>query len=406
MRVGINCLRIFPEYKGGTNSFTLGLLDGFARVGSAYEFKIFVTSWNREMFDRFDELANFEVIEIDESEHGLLRAIHRRLPLQLKARLPLDAPSALTSRHVDVLAREVDVVYVPYVPPPRLFPFSSVPTAYSIHDIQQVHFPEFFTAEELVEREAAFTKCVDHAAAIQASSRYMARDFCDYFAKLDESNVVVIPEGVDIDLFSRRRPDNDVVARYRLPDSFLFTPAQLWPHKNHVTILKALVRLRDRGLVVPWVLTGAKYGASDSIFEFIAANGLEDQVSHLGLVPLEDVIALHQRARFLVTASLYESSSIPILEAAAAGTPIIAGRIPPHEEMAEHLEMRLFTPSDDGELADLLEEAWADQDISRSQVEANRVGIKRYSWDNAALMYLDLFERLGSREPALAWGRG
>jgi hypothetical protein len=33
------------------------------------------------------------------------------------------------------------------------------------------------------------------------------------------------------------------------------------------------------------------------------------------------------------------------------------------------------------------------------------VGIKRYSWDNAALMYLDLFERLGSREPALAGER-
>jgi glycosyltransferase involved in cell wall biosynthesis len=288
------------------------------------------------------------------------------------------------------------VMYVPYVPPPRLFPFPDVPTVYSIHDIQQVHFPEFFTPEEHAVREASFAKCVDHATVIQASSRSMARDFCDHFVKLNESNVEVIPEGVDIELFSRD-PKRDVSERYGLPDSFLFTPAQLWHHKNHVTILKALRRLRDRGIALPWVLTGAEYNAAEAIFEFVRENGLDDQVFYLGVVPFEDVIALHHRARLLVTASLYESSSLPVLEAAAAGTPVVAGAIPPHEEMAEHLEMRLFAPLDDEELAAVLEEAWADEATRRAQAEANRDGVQRYSWDNAALMYVQLFERLEER---------
>jgi glycosyltransferase involved in cell wall biosynthesis len=216
----------------------------------------------------------------------------------------------------------------------------------------------------------------------------------------------VIPEGVDIDLFARSRADNDVVARYELPPSFLFTPAQLWHHKNHLTTLRALKRLKDRGLTMPLVLTGAEYTAAKGIFDFIRENGLEDQVFYLGVVPFDDIIALHQRARFLVTASLYESSSIPILEAAAAGTPIIAGRIPPHEEMAEHLEMRLFTPRDEEDLARVLEEAWPDEETSRAQVAANRVGVQHYSWDNAAQMYLRLFERLRTRESVLAGERG
>ena len=126
---------------------------------------------------------------------------------------------------------------------------------------------------------------------------------------------------------------------------------------------------------------------------------------YLGVVPFEDVIALHHSARLLVTASLYESSSLPVLEAAAAGTPIVAGRIPPHEEMAEHLEMRLFDPTDDEELAAVLEEAWADEETSTEQVAANREGVQRYSWDNAALMYLQLFERLQARESVLAGAR-
>jgi glycosyltransferase involved in cell wall biosynthesis len=402
VRVGFNCLRIYPSYMGGTNSFTLGLLDGFARVGTEHELKVFVTPWNREMFNRFGSIPNFELVEVDESERRLLRGFHRFLPVAVKNRLPVEAPNrVLNSRVADLLAAAVDVMYVPYVPPPRLFPFPDIPTVYSIHDIQQVHFPEFFTAEEHAVREASFAKCVDHATMIQASSRSMARDFCDHFAKLNESNVEVIPEGVDIELFSRD-PENDVIGRYGLPESLLFTPAQLWHHKNHVTILKALRRLRDRGLVLPWVLTGAEYNAAEGIFEFVREHGLDDQVFYLGVVPFEDVIALHHRARLLVTASLYESSSLPVLEAAAAGTPIVAGGIAPHEEMAEHLEMRLFAPTDDEELATVLEEAWADEETNKAQAEANRGLVQRYSWDNAALMYLQLFERLQARETVLA----
>lgn len=405
MRIGVNCLRTYPSYKGGITSFTFGLLDGFVRVGEGHEFKVFVASWNREHFEKYEAVPHFQVIEIDEADHRWLRALHRRLPLPFKQRLPRAAPNRVLNSRYAVLDREADIIYVPYAPPPRLFPFTDVPTVYSIHDIQHVHYPEFFTRDELVEREAVFAKCVAHATVIQASSRFMRDDFCQHFAKLNESNVEVIPEGVDIELFSRPQSDDDVVARYHLPDSFLFTPAQLWKHKNHITTLNALKRLKDRGVVLPWVLTGAEYSAAEGIFDFIAQHGLERQVFHLGAVPFEDVISLYHHARFLVSASLFESSSLPILEAAAAGTPIIAGNIPPHEEMAEHLQMHRFAPTDDAELADVLEEAWVDDAGCEAQIAANRLGVQRYSWDNAALMYLELFERLGTRESVFAGGR-
>jgi glycosyltransferase involved in cell wall biosynthesis len=401
MRIGVNCLHIYPEYTGGVNSFTFGLLDGFARVGAPHELKIFVRPWNAYAFESYGTVPHFRVIEIGEPKDRWFHAFHRRLPWQLRRRVGVPA---LTRPFEAVSEREADVLYVPYVPPSH-YPYPDLPTVYSIHDIQQVHYPEFFTSEELRERELAFGNCVEHAAAIQASSRYMRDDFCEHFAKLNETNVEVIPEGVDVDLFAQRRPDGDVESRYPLPPAFLFTPAQLWPHKNHLTILRALKRLKDRGVVLPWVLTGAEYTAAPQIFDFVAENGLEDQVSYLGVVPYEDIVELHQKARLLVTASIYESSSIPILEAAAAGTPIVAGRIPPHEEFAEHLELRLFSPADDEELAGVLEDAWTDEETNEAQVAANRVGVRHYSWDNAARMYIDLFERLHSRESALAGGR-
>jgi glycosyltransferase involved in cell wall biosynthesis len=404
VRVGINCLRIYPGYKGGVNSFTFGLLDGFSRVGERHEFSLFVTPWNRELFEVYGRVANFDIVEIDESDHSLLRAVHDRIPLRIRRRLPRGAPGIYGSQYAELMERAADVFYVPYVPPPRLFPFPDAPTVYSIHDLQHVHYPEFFTAEELVEREAAFTRCVAHATVVQASSRSMCRDFCDHFPKLDESNVEVIPEGVDVELFSS---ENGVAvrAKYRLPETFAFTPAQLWPHKNHLTTLRALARLKERGTVVPLVLTGAEYDGAKGVFDFIDRHGLGGQVSYLRVVPWEDIVALHQQASLLVTASLFESSSLPILEAAAAGTPIVASRIAAHKEMAERLEMRLFEPLDDAELADVLAEAWLDEQTNAAQVAANREGVRGYSWESAATRYLRLFERLETRDSLLVGGR-
>lgn len=394
VRIGIHCLCTNPDYAGGTNSFTFGLLDGFARLGAPHDFKIFVTPWNKHLFERYRDVAGFEVIEVDEADRSVLRRIERRLPPRLGRFVPRRSPATVRrARHAQAIEREADVLYVPYVSPADYFPFPDVPAVFSIHDIQHVHFPEFFTAEELRERACGFARAVAHATVVQASSHAMQREFCDHFPRLNESNVEVIPEGVDVALFSESRP-NDVVARHGLPEAFLFTPAQLWHHKNHATILDALRRLRERDLVLPWVLTGGAYNAEGGFFDAVRKLGLEEQIFHLGAVPFEDVIGLHQRARLLVTASLYESSSLTVLEAAAAGTPVVASRIPPHEEMAQTLELRLFAATDAEEAASVLAEAWADDETNAEQVAANRAAVVGCSWDNAARMYVQLLERI------------
>jgi len=394
MRIGINGLYLSADFKGGVNSFAFGLIDGFARVGGAHEFTIFASPSNRKLFDKYENRQNFRLLEIDQSSYPRLRRCYHFLPWQIRCRLPSNLLNRLLSApYAEIMTRQADVHFVPYCPP-QLAPFPDNPTVYSIHDLQHVHYPEFFTPEQHLERKVQFEQCIEHAAAVQASSRYVRGDFLKHFPALDGDRVVVIREGVDIEAFQARRTIVDVKERYRLPDLFLFFPAQLWRHKNHITILRALKRLGERNIKIPLVLTGARYEASQDIFDFIDQNSLDSQVFYLGIVPFEDLVSLYQGSRFLVMASLHESSSLPILEAAAAGTPIIASRTPSIEEMAEQLEMQLFTPTDDKELADLLVAVWADDALVRRQVEANKTNIVRFSWDNSAHQYIELFESL------------
>jgi hypothetical protein len=65
----------------------------------------------------------------------------------------------------------------------------------------------------------------------------------------------LIPEGVMVKEFSGP-PSVDVMKKYSLPDRFLFFPAQLWSHKNYITVLKALVHLRENSnLTISLVMT-------------------------------------------------------------------------------------------------------------------------------------------------------
>jgi len=161
-------------------------------------------------------------------------------------------------------------------------------------------------------------------------------------------------------------------------------------------VLKALKQIEvQEGLQVPLVMTGAKYKATSAIFDFISSQDM-DYVHYLGNVPFEELVALYQRASFLISAGLYESNSLPVLEAAASGTAIIASRIPPNEELTRVLQLNLFDPLDVAGLARLIQTLWHDEETASAQTVHNLRQVSIYSWENAARKYVSLFEKIAN----------
>jgi glycosyltransferase involved in cell wall biosynthesis len=234
------------------------------------------------------------------------------------------------------------------------------------------------------------------ASYFQASSHFIKQDLMAHFSGIAPEQVEVIPEGVNAREFAAPVDAGALLKPYGLPERFLFCPAQLWPHKNHITILKALKKIETQhGIRIPLVLTGAPYSAASLIFNFVADESMT-YVQYLGKVPFPALVALYQKAAFLITAVLYEAGSLPILEAAAAGTPVIASQTPPNEEVARVLALNLFAPRDVDQLASMILRLWNDEKTAASQVAHNRREIGFYSWENAARKYLKLFERIAS----------
>jgi glycosyltransferase involved in cell wall biosynthesis len=390
MRVGVNCLQIDPSYAGGVNTYTFGLLDGFAKQGNGGRFQLYVHAGNQHLFERYRSQIGWKVVVVNDPLLPMKKTISRAALLASDRSFYKRTSDFLFGRIQREMEADSDILYTPTA---TLQSFNNrKPTVLSMHDIQHVHYPEFFSWARRLSRRITYNLSASHATGLQASSEFIKQDLLAHFRNLAPQQIAVIPEGVNTATFSSLAKADSELSRYNLPDRFLFYPAQLWPHKNHITVLRALKEIETLHTVrIPLVLTGFAYSGAPAILKFIRQHSM-DYVVYLGKVPFENLVGLYQRATYLITAVLYESSSLPVLEAAAAGTPIIASRTPPNIELARILQLNLFSPLGVDELARLIYSLWNDKKTCELQIAHNRRHIEMYSWENAAQKYLDFFE--------------
>ena len=391
MRIAINCLDVDPDYVGGVKTYVLGLLDGFASTHHGCKFQLITTESNSHVFRNFSG-ERFQLLVLDDASYRLQKALTRAALLSRRASVFERVSNRAFRRFRDLLDADADIIYTPTVVL-RWFD-ARRPTVLSMHDIQHVHYPEFFNWSRRLSRRIAYGLSAVHATCIQASSTFIKRDLISHFAGMPPSKICIINEGVDLKQFCAARDYGHRLDKYELPQRYLVYPAQLWPHKNHLTVLKALRYLEiSKGIKIPLVLTGGQYSASRTVFDYIGLHGM-DYVRYLGKVPVEDLVSLYQQAAALISASLHESSSLPILEAAAVGTPIVASRIPPHEEAAKVFRMTLFETRDDFGLAHNLLQLWQSHSAAFRDVSYNRSRAAEFAWENVARQYLTLFEQI------------
>jgi glycosyltransferase involved in cell wall biosynthesis len=365
-------------------------MNGLINQGKDISFQIYITEKNRSLFEPLTSRGNITLFVIKNHRSQFKKIVFRLLLLIGSEWLYVLADRLLNGHIAKIMDDNSDLIYSPTT---YLFPFNcSRPTLISLHDIQHVHFPEFFSWIRVKERSMMTRISTTRATFIQASTYFIKNDLISNIKGLDSDKIIVISEGVDLKSFQLSKKSNRAREAYSLPQKYLLYTAQLWPHKNHLTILKALKYIKQKyGQEIPLVMTGAKYSAAPIIFNYIKQQGLK-MTFYLGLVPFEDIVALYHEATFYITAVLYESSSLPILESVAAGLPIIASDIPSNREMSEKLKLNLFSPLDEIELGELILRLWGNDDVMEDQIRHNTAVIQQYDWGHVAGQYLEFIK--------------
>jgi alpha-1,3-rhamnosyl/mannosyltransferase len=204
--------------------------------------------------------------------------------------------------------------------------FRAAPGVLTIHDLQYLAFPQFFSLTKLAYLRTAVPQSVKRAAAISVPSAFVRKTVADAFS-YPADRIVVSHHGVDGALGTHPFDELQVRRRYGVPGRFLVYPAITHPHKNHVALLRAFAGLGPDADDVVLVLLGGAGTADVEVTTEIHALGLDQRVRRPGRVPAADRDALIGLATLLVFPSRYEGFGAPLLEAMALGCPVIASDV-------------------------------------------------------------------------------
>ncbi len=308
----------------------------------------------------------------------------------------LGRPSALVRRSDGTIEKaQVDVMHFTF----QLAFQTDIPSVYQPHDLQHVHFPQYFTRLQRVDREIIFRAFCRQASMIPVVSSWTKNDIVAHYG-VDPGKVRVIPYASLLDEYGS--PSNDEVraarSKFSLPEAFAFYPAATWPHKNHIGLVKSLAILKQRqGIVVPLVSSGFLNEHHADVLDAARAYGVDDQVKFLGYVSPLELHSLYKLCRCVVIPTKFEAASFPLWEAFSAGAPAACSNVTSLPLQAGDAAL-VFDPDDPEGMARCIRRLWVDEDLRRALIDKGRKRIANLSWERTARTFRAHYRRIAGRD--------
>jgi glycosyltransferase involved in cell wall biosynthesis len=368
MRIGIDASRAAVEARTGTEQYSVALLGALAALDRTNEYRLY--------FNR----------------------LPRRLPplgpnFHLR---PMPFPRLWTHARLsaELLLRPPDTLFVPahVLPFPGALrrPLRSVVT---IHDLGYLRFPESHTRSQRLYLRLSTLWSAYAAQAVIAVSQATRQDLLAH-ARINPAKVQVVYHGV-APHFRPLPPDLSAAtaARYGIAAPYFLYVGTLQPRKNLARLMSAYARARQlSGRHFPQLVLAGKVGwLSQDILAQARALGLAEAVRLPGYIGDDDLPALLSGARAFVYPSLYEGFGMPLLEAMACGTPVLAANTSALPEVAGGLEQGggeaaalLLDPLDEAGMAAALQELAEDAGLREVLRVRGLTRAAEFSWERSA----------------------
>jgi glycosyltransferase involved in cell wall biosynthesis len=253
---------------------------------------------------------------------------------------------------------------------PTQFP---VPMVAAVHDLMhryESRFPEVSAHGRLRFRETYLSDiCKQSRGLLVDSELGKSQVHESYGVPLEK--IFVLPYVIPDYLRAYQAPP-DFASRYALPRRYLFYPSQFWQHKNHIGLIRAIAKVKEKCPDVHAVLAGSKMREYPKIVRAIESLGLQKSVTFLGYVPDRDLPELYRRARALVMPTFFGPTNIPPLEAFVLGCPVAVSRIYAMPEQVGDAAL-LFDPNSTEEMARCIIQLWSDDELCQTLIEKGRM---------------------------------
>lgn len=300
MHVGIDLLWVRPGICGGTESFIRNLLDGFLQYDTENEYTLFVSEDNAHTFEHYGTFPMFKI-----------KVCPIKSAVQAKRII-------WENLHMSKCAKDtkVDVMFLPVYSKP-LTCWNKIPYVSVIHDLQALHYPEYFGFFRRLFFKWAWYHACKTSSKVIAISEYGKKDIVHYYP-FAKDRVLVIPD--PIVTCDSTTEIEQLEEKYKLTKGqYFYCVSSLLPHKNLNTLLQVMSQWQGTEVLV---LSGVG-NQNQELQGLIEKYNIKNKLILTGFVSDSERDCLYENCKLFVYPSVFEGFGMPPIEAMRKGKRVV-----------------------------------------------------------------------------------
>lgn len=387
--IGVDA-RFYGPVGKGLGRYTQEVVDRIVSESTDYYYVIFLSSEN---FNDFVEGGNVRKVLVRSRWYGVSEQIE--LPYL-------------------IWRNRINLMHFPHFNVPFLCPVKFLVT---IHDLILTKYPTMRATTLGYFRYAiknwgyriVINRAIKRARRIIAVSEFTRDDIVDNF-EVDKGKIVISYEGVaelkdgessGFDKLNWGKSGGDGVASegdamcYNIKETYLLYVGNAYPHKNLEGLLDVFKSVKGQ---VKLVLVGKEDFFYKRVKDYAFELGLlNKRVIFPGYVSDACLKGVYGGALAYVFPSLYEGFGLPPLEAMANGCPVVSSNLASMPEILGDACL-YFNPKDSEDFKTKIEMIIGDSELRSELVRKGREQASLYSWENCALITLNVYKEILSEE--------
>ncbi len=387
MKIGIDARTIlFPKTKDaiGLGHYTFQLIKNLLKIDQSNQYVLFVDKDTREKDIAKFTRSNVEIVYFPFSAYTKF--------------LPGMYNEILTSAMLK--KQDLDVLHM-------ISPLARVPVSYrgkvvtTVHDLGMYKVPENYRKMRIAHAKTVTALTLNRAQHIITASRALSKDVREIFS-IDQESVTTVYTGLDQRFFDQKKDNQKKVAKkFGITKKYILFLGTVHPVKNITRLLHAFSLFSENRRQLnasdtsdyQLLIAGKPGWLSRDIKNFVRDLDVDRDVKFTGYVTADEVLPLFHHAEFFVSPSLYEGFGSTVIEAFAAGTPVIASRVGSIPEIANDAAL-LVNPIDTHELTQALEAFATDKDLREKYAQKGSLRAKDFSWEKTAKETLAVYKKV------------
>ena len=353
-----------------------------------------IGSYTNELLSRFHAREDVDIVPFSFNAKIPSELLRNNSPVQLSGFAKRALYSGITSLPFfggGALSEEVNLVHSTDHLIPKL---RKTPVVATLMDAIPLSHPEWVTYKYRALKNALWRKSSHWAEHIITISEYSKSEIVTHFG-VSEKKITVIPLAVDQRWFSvvSAQVRDEVSKRLQLPKSYYLFVGTLQPRKNIRRVIEAhqslpcAIRAEN-----PLIIVGREGWDSD-VVDGLKARSYGDNIRWLQYINISDLYVVVSLATGLVFPSLHEGFGLPVLEAMAAGTPVITSNNTSLPEVAGDAAL-LIDPLDVTAISDAMLQIVEDELLVSELKIKGGARARQFTWERCAEETIEVYKNV------------